>query len=1069
MANAPLPTGNISITIGKQDDYINYGTSTSKTAKKGPSRREKQIRVRTHQLHVQFLLYHNLLRNSWTCDKEVQAILVRQLPSDIEKQVDKWRRTNDLVDPIPPKSSNKEPRNQARNARNQRDWGRPSSRLEPHAADMSRGDPLISLLRTLSAYWKNKFAVTAPGLRKRGYGTRLELRRHVDSFQRGQHHPELHGERIHNLSEFRELARTCQGSRDVGAQLFTALLRGLGIEARMVASLQPAGYGWTKVEQTAPSKEFAITPAATKMSEDRPSGHALTTKPVKRTSALSAKQKQPARQHRSQKGTPVHLNADAEDESDSDSVIDITPAFPSVRRPLYDRELAFPIYWTEAISPITSKPIPCSPLVLQNPVATTDEHLVAFEPRGAKAEAFKLVIAYVVGYSSDNTAKDLTVRYLRKHIFPGKTKPFRFPVQSIPVYSSSGSIKRHEDYDWFKTVLSPYTRSEQMRTATDDLEDSTDLVGQEPQKKPGDGLDTLGSLKSNPDFVLERHLRREEAIRPGAKPDRFFVSGKEPNLKSEPVYRRSHVERCLTAESWHKEGRRPKHAEVPMKLVPVRAVTLTRKREAEEHERITGEKQLQGLYSWDQTEYIVPPPIENGVIPKNTYGNIDAFVPSMVPRGAKHIPLRGTVRICKKLDIDFAEAVVGFEFGNKRAVPVIQGVVVAEENETRVRNAWKEYEDAQRKKEETKMERLVLDLWRKFVMGLRIRKEVGQVYGDRAEASNDPRPLTKKGDTKDEPIDLEADDQPTSTFETTSKDIEGDKVMGGGFLLPDEEDCLPPEDLVMEEAQGTREALPLHQNPSNLEGIFSLGAEQVSSITTVNSTRGKAREAQYPESRSIHSPMSRRDPQPKMSLLRQTDSSSSNATTNQSDSELSSSHTGSEPINGPTVQHPAASAAGACAATTIENSSLSDEYTSPAHSWSDAAAKSDSSSQPESLPDSSARRRRIRQRPQYPTPPTGPEQLRSERSTCSAAATAAIATTSHLTQASGSAAEKKKKEHATVRSAAKTSAVQERSTATTTPTSSTTTPTRRRGEGQRTESACTRTILTSPYFDSASD
>ncbi|RMD40800.1 hypothetical protein DV735_g4336, partial [Chaetothyriales sp. CBS 134920] len=734
-ADAPLPTGNISITIDKQDDYINYtASSTTTTAKKGPSKREKQIRVRTHQLHVQFLLYHNLLRNSWACDKEVQAILVRQLSADIRKQVDKWRRASGLLGPIPSVGKKKEPKGKAKNARSQRDWGQQSSRLEPpNAADMSRGDPLISLLRTLSAHWKSKFAVTAPGLRKRGYSTKLELRRLVDSFQRGQHSPELHGERIRNLSEFRECARTCQGSRDVGAQLFTALLRGLGIEARMVASLQPAGYGFTKVEQTAPTKEGVGMPATISTSEDRPSGHATPTKPGK-------KERQSTRQQRGQKGKPGFVDTD---ESDSDSVIDLTPALPTARRPLYDRELAYPIYWTEAISPITSKPIPCSPLVLQNPVATTDEHLAAFEPRGVKAEASKLVIAYVVGYSSDNTAKDVTVRYLRKHIFPGKTKPFRYPIQSIPVYSSSGRIKRYEDYDWFKSVMAPYTRTQQMRTATDDVEDSTDLVAQEPpQKKAEDGPDTLGSLKSNPDFVLGRHLRREEAIRPGAKPDRFFISGKAPNLQSEPVYRRSDVERCLTAESWHKEGRRPKPGETAMKLVPVRAVTLTRKREAEEHERITGEKQLQGLYSWDQTEYIIPPPVENGVIPKNSYGNIDAFVPSMVPRGAKHIPLRGTVRICKKLDIDYAEAVVGFEFGNKRAVPVVLGVVVAEENERLVRDAWKQHEEAQRQKDEAKMGKLVLSLWRKFVMGLRIRKEVGQVYGGAEVNNNNDRPIT---------------------------------------------------------------------------------------------------------------------------------------------------------------------------------------------------------------------------------------------------------------------------------------------------------------------------------------
>ena len=40
-------------------------------------------------------------------------------------------------------------------------------------------------------------------------------------------------------SEFRKLAGTLQGSRDVGAQLFCALLRSVGVDARLVSSLQP--------------------------------------------------------------------------------------------------------------------------------------------------------------------------------------------------------------------------------------------------------------------------------------------------------------------------------------------------------------------------------------------------------------------------------------------------------------------------------------------------------------------------------------------------------------------------------------------------------------------------------------------------------------------------------------------------------------------------------------------------------------------------------------------------------------------------------------------------------------
>ena len=40
------------------------------------------------------------------------------------------------------------------------------------------------------------------------------------------------------LSDFRDAAAALQASRDVGAQLFCALLRSVGVEARLVCSLQ---------------------------------------------------------------------------------------------------------------------------------------------------------------------------------------------------------------------------------------------------------------------------------------------------------------------------------------------------------------------------------------------------------------------------------------------------------------------------------------------------------------------------------------------------------------------------------------------------------------------------------------------------------------------------------------------------------------------------------------------------------------------------------------------------------------------------------------------------------------
>jgi xeroderma pigmentosum group C-complementing protein len=242
----------------------------------------------------------------------------------------------------------------------------------------------------------------------------------------------------------------------------------------------------------------------------------------------------------------------------------------------------------------------------------------------------------------------------------------------------------------------------------------------------------------------------------------------------------------MSAESWHKEGRRIQPGAIPLKRVPIRAVTLIRKREVDELQRETGEKPMQGLYSRDQTEFIIPPPIEDGIIPKNDYGNIDCFVPSMVPRGAAHVPLPGTVRICKKLGIDYAEAVTGFEFGSKMAVPVIQGVVIAAENEGLLKDAWRIDAAEKRKREELKAEKRILQTWRKFLFGLRIAERVREEYGgdpdaDRERDSHNPFATRKKHQEMHGSDEGHEEDH---LEESSHNHVDH----GGGFLLPGEGD-----------------------------------------------------------------------------------------------------------------------------------------------------------------------------------------------------------------------------------------------------------------------------------------
>jgi xeroderma pigmentosum group C-complementing protein len=737
----PIPLQDLELTLTRD----NNGGLTDKLGganlKKGPSKVERFIRIQTHCMHVQCLLFHNALRNSWISDAKVHEILRSQLPEGIQREVQRWRAASGLEvqDQSPTVNANQKKKSKTL----ERDWGEESTRVEPGQPDMSRGDPIISLLRVLCSYWKKKFKITVPGLRKKGYKPILVLEAEVIAFQMGDGDYEC-GEKIKDLTEFRRLAERSEGSRDTGAQLFTALLRALGIRARMVASLQPIGFGWTKVEDCLPKTErLQIEKEDSDTDESHAGAYAESTSTVR-------------------KGTKANRKKDRK----------------------IDRDLPFPIYWTEVASPITHEIIPIDALVLPNAVATTPELLALFEPRGAKAERAKQVIAYVVAYSPDGTAKDVTVRYLRRHAWPGKTKGFRMPVEKVPLHSGSGPT-RYYVYDWFKNTMRGYVRPDSMRTIVDEKEDTTDLVlNQTKRKAPKEG-DTLQSLRSSTDFVLERFLRREEAIRPGARHVRTFVSGKGEKQKVEKVYKRSDVETCLSAESWHKEGRRIKLGETPLKLVPVRAVTLTRKREVEEAERETGEKQKQGLYALRQTEYIIPPPIRDGKIPRNEYGNIDCFVPSMIPQGATHIPWGGTVRICKKLGVDYAEAVTGFEFGSRRAVPIISGVVVAAENEGLVKDAWLNDEAERRKKEQLKHNQLILSTWRKFTMGLRISERIREEYGDEdgdAQAAELGNAFTNQRTLPVENGDL---------GEAAAGQEDGD----GGFLLPD--DCAEVDEHVL--------------------------------------------------------------------------------------------------------------------------------------------------------------------------------------------------------------------------------------------------------------------------------
>ncbi|KAM3526182.1 hypothetical protein MY4038_006930 [Beauveria bassiana] len=720
--DVPHVTGDLELTLVR-DDRVSLTNPFGD--KRGPSKRERLVRNATHRLHVLCLLWHNAVRNSWLCDPELQGIMLSHLPSRMWDEVDRWKEKSGLVQhkAVKPKEKRR-----GRSGTKARDWEDNAKKLEEGVPDMSNGDPLFRLGQVLVAWWKQRFRITTPGLRKWGYMALERLDRLTKAYASEDKNAWKFGERLESIDDLRQCASRCEGSRDVGAYLFTALLRGLGLESRLVANLQCLGYSWTKLEDAEAEQAHGDLP--TRAADITPKKQTKTKQRHKET----PESRRPERSARKQSNKDAELELEYLD-SDDESVVEVqvTPSkSKKPAQPKVDAELLYPNYWTEVLSPVTGNFLPIEPVV-KGIVATNRDLVESLEPRGAKADNARQTIAYVVAYSPDGTAKDVTIRYLKRRIFPGRTKGTRYPVEKVPIYNKHGKVHKYEQYDWFKSAISGYRRGDKKRPMTeiDEVEESTDLKPDKPEIKPVlEGEETLQYYKQSKEFVLGRHLKREEALRAGAKAVKKFQNKGKGKTEEEDVYLRSDVLNVKSAETWHKQGRAPLDGEEPLKRVPYRAATTNRRRELLEAEAATGQKVLQGLYSYDQTDWIIPEPIKDGIIPKNEYGNIDLFAEHMCPQGAVHVPFKGTVRVCKKLGINYAEAVVGFEFGHRMAVPVIQGVVVAEENHEMVMEQLQQDEAERLRKEDEKRRKAALAQWRKFLMGMRIVQRIRQEYGE---------------------------------------------------------------------------------------------------------------------------------------------------------------------------------------------------------------------------------------------------------------------------------------------------------------------------------------------------
>ncbi|KAG1728498.1 Rad4-domain-containing protein [Suillus paluster] len=522
-------------------------------------------------------------------------------------------------------------------------------------------------------------------------------------------------ERIRSPNSLMKHALMQSGSRDTSAQLFTALCRALEIPARLVVSLQSipwqSGVGKsrfkTSVKDRPPPGQKGKQRARDSdvLSQDSDFEGAKTTDPQPQAEMEAnlgdpSSGGTPARSQMKGKGKarPVIRLRKTRNFSESRGSTHLGPkAAP-------DPTTTPPVFWTEVFSRADGRWLPI------DPIRGFVNKRQVFDP--SAENAFRNVVPqenrmiYVVALEEDGFGRDVTARYAKDY------------TAKVAKVQGVGIGRRKEWWDGIvRLVTRPY------RLQRDDTEDTELYNHQLTEGMPT----TLAGFKGHPLYVLSRHLKREEVIDPPVELGKF---------RGEPVYPRSSVISLKTAENWMRQGRVVREGNQPMKMVKQRAVTIGRKREMEvalEKARTDahggdGQEDMQGLYARSQTELYQPKPVVDGKVPKNDFGNIDLYVPSMLPEGSVHIPFKGVAKVAKRLGFDYAEAVTGFEFRKRRAIPIIEGIVVAEENETIIVEAYLEAENDAEEKARVKRLDQVHKRWIRLVQGLRIRDRLRKQY-----------------------------------------------------------------------------------------------------------------------------------------------------------------------------------------------------------------------------------------------------------------------------------------------------------------------------------------------------
>ena len=331
-------------------------------------------------------------------------------------------------------------------------------------------------------------------------------------------------------------------------------------------------------------------------------------------------------------------------------------------------------------------------------------------------------LIYTFAIDRNDNVIDVLDRYsfkpsvARKKQFPDNKKfPYQFWLKSLLQQLTSGYDGNTKESREEKKELSLLGNSEQIPTSQNEF-------------------------RNHPLYALESHLAKNEVIYNGT------VTG---YFKGNPVYRRENVKQVRSVEQWKRMCREVKEDQLnnPTKVGSKRIrnvkndnnnmmMNMNNSSSDEDANGNTGSSSSKKksnmeripLFGLWQTTLYKPPPVVNGKIPRNSYGNWELWTRGHTPAGSVHLAHDKIETTCKALGVEYVAVVNGFERKQGRTIPVKNGVLVLKEMEGTIIEAHEAMEIEREKKRALKRKKRAIRNWRRLMSCYKTKMYVDEMY-----------------------------------------------------------------------------------------------------------------------------------------------------------------------------------------------------------------------------------------------------------------------------------------------------------------------------------------------------